>query len=80
MTYDHWKTTEPDPFDEPPQQWFDCDACDGAGEVPSGRMSHSVNSATIDPPWEIMETCGKCGGAGGWIDDVEPDAPAYSGG
>lgn len=59
---------------EPPQQWFECDACDGEGRVWTGRWSHSVNSATIDPPHEIMEPCGKCNGAGGWLDDAEPDA------
>lgn len=58
---------------DPPQQWFECDACEGAGEVYSGRMSHMVDSATIDPPEPVMETCGKCNGDGGWIDDVESD-------
>jgi hypothetical protein len=27
-------------------------------------MSHSVNSATIDPPWEVTETCRTCHGKG----------------
>lgn len=59
---------------EPPQRWVVCDRCDGEGVVPTGRMSHSVNSATIDPPWEITETCPKCNGACGWVEDVEEDA------
>jgi DnaJ-class molecular chaperone len=67
MTYDQWLRTEP------PERWIVCTVCDGEGEVPTGRMSHSVNSATIDPPWEVMETCPKCNGACGFIDDVEAD-------
>lgn len=55
------------------ETWTHCDACDGEGTVGTGRMSHSVNTATIDPPFEIMETCAKCGGAGGWIEVVKAD-------
>jgi len=63
---------------DPPERWVVCDVCDGEGEVWRGKWSHSVDSATIDPPWEIMERCDKCGGAGGWIDEVEPDEPVQA--
>lgn len=48
-----------------------CPTCDGAGEVGSGQMSHSVNSATIDPPWELPMQCPTCGG-GGYVEG-EPE-------
>lgn len=50
-----------------PEEWLVCDTCFGEGVVGTGRMSHSVNSATLDPPDEIMEPCRGCGGSGGWI-------------
>lgn len=64
--------TDPDLYrpDEPPLQLVTCDACGGEGEVGTGRMSHSVNSATIDPPWEIMERCEKCGGLREWLTEA----------
>ena len=40
-----------------------CPTCNGEGEIGSGVMSHTVNSATIDPPWEVGETCPTCNGA-----------------
>lgn len=58
---------------EPPMQLVTCDACGGEGEVGTGRMSHSVNSATIDPPWEIMKRCERCGGQGEWFTEMESD-------
>ncbi len=57
-----------------PQEWIVCEACCGEGEVGTGRMSHSVNSATIDPPWEIMERCPECNGVGGSLYEREADA------
>lgn len=63
-------------FDDPPEEWFECDVCDCAGEVFTGCMSHMVWSNTIDPPEPVMETCQKCGGAGGWIDERKPDTEA----
>jgi len=59
---------------DPPQREVECIYCKGEGEVFSGQMSHSVDSATIDPPFPIMEKCEACGGAGFTIEDVEPDA------
>jgi hypothetical protein len=55
---------------DPPQRWAVCTRCDGEGEIGTGRMSHRVDSATIDPPWEIMEPCPACGGAGGSLEDA----------
>jgi hypothetical protein len=54
-----------------PLQLFTCDICGGEGVVPTGRMSHSVDSATIDPPFEITETCRECNGLGAWIAAAE---------
>jgi hypothetical protein len=54
-----------------PLQLFTCDICGGEGVVPTGRMSHSVNSATIDPPFEITEMCRECNGCGGWVAAAE---------
>lgn len=75
MTYDHWKTTEPDPFafDEPPQQWFECHACDGSGEIVRGVWGYEPGCGH-GHMMEIGEPCGKCGGDGGRLDDAEPDA------
>ena len=64
---------EPDLYDEPPQQWFECEACGGEGQV-FDRMSGSVSSGSIDPPFEVYVTCGKCGGAGGFLDEARDDA------
>lgn len=55
------------------EQWFICPTCDGEGVVPTGLMSHAVDSATIDPPFEVTEKCRECNGAGGWIGEAEPD-------
>lgn len=54
-----------------------CPCCDGDGEVGTGRMSHTVNSTTIDPPWEVTEKCAECNGSG-WVEgdgdcDGQPD-------
>lgn len=56
--------------DEPPQQWFECSACNGEGQV----FSHTHGSKwSIEPPFEVYEPCGKCGGLGGFLDEAEPD-------
>lgn len=69
--YDHWKTTEPDPFafDEPPEQWFTCDACDGSGEEVFGYWGYEPGCGH-GHMMDDARPCGRCGGAGGWIDDV----------
>lgn len=66
---------EPDLYDEPPQEWHECSACGGEGQV-FDRMSHGVCSGTIDPPFEIYEACSKCNGDGGWVDERKPDSEA----
>lgn len=57
---------------EPPQEWFECNACEGEGQVFS-HMSGSICSGAIDPPFEVYEPCSKCGGDGGWLDERKPD-------
>lgn len=48
-------------------EFFDtCPACGGEGVIGAGRMSHSVSSGTIDPPFELTETCQNCNGSG-WV-------------
>lgn len=53
-----------EPFLEPPELDEACPDCCGKGVIGTGRMSWSVNSATIDPPYEITETCKTCNGNG----------------
>ncbi len=73
MTYDHWKTTNPeDERLEPPQQWYICDACYGSGEIVRGMWGREPGCGHPHM-MEIGEPCGKCSGAGGWLDDVEAD-------
>lgn len=80
MTYDHWKTTEPDPFahDEPPQQWAECAVCDGLGYLIT-RVTVYEHGCGFphDDSHEIP--CDACGGAGGWVDNAEPTR-TFSGG
>lgn len=49
-----------------------CPECNGEREVGSGRMSHTVDTATIDPPWELPMPCPTCGGAGYVEGESEP--------
>jgi DnaJ-class molecular chaperone len=58
---------------DPPQQWFECDACDGSGEIVRGHWGYEPG-CTHAHRMEIGEPCGKCNGEGGWIDDAEPDS------
>ena len=55
-----------------PQQWFECDACDGSGVHVFGVTVYEpgcgFSHASTDE-----EPCGKCNGGGGWIDDVEAE-------
>lgn len=74
MTYDHWKTTNPEDewLGDPPQQWFVCEACDGDGITRRGiRIYEHGCGFAHDDVEEIP--CGKCNGAGGWLDDAETD-------
>jgi hypothetical protein len=63
---------EPDLYDEPPQEWRECPACDGKG--------YTVHRVTVYehgcgfPHYDSDEReCEKCQGCGGWVDDVEAD-------
>lgn len=83
MTYDQWKTRSPDdelyrglPYrDDPPQQWFVCDACDGSGEEVFGFWGYEAG-CSHGHMMDDARPCGKCNGDGGWIDDVEPSEAA----
>lgn len=55
-----------------PQQWFQCGACDGSGVEVRGIWVYEHGCGF--PHQDTEETpCGKCNGAGGWLDDVEAD-------
>lgn len=56
-----------------PEQWFVCEACDGEGVI-ARRIS--VYEAGCGFPHDDTEErpCEACNGAGGWIDDAEPDS------
>ena len=74
MTYDHWKTTEPDPFefDKTPQIWVECGACNGEGFI-AKRVTVYEHGCGF-PHYDTDEVrCEQCNGTGGWIDDVEHD-------
>lgn len=70
-TYDAWKTRSPDDErrdDYPPQRWITCDECGGEGSIEKPNPQHD------DPYFCEVKPCPACGAAGGWLDDVEPDA------
>jgi hypothetical protein len=71
---DRWNDAN---LNEPPQTEVECIECKGEGEVFSGQMSHSVNSATIDPPEPIMEKCEACLGLGFLLVDAETIDPPW---
>lgn len=56
----------------PMRHFVICPTCNGEREIGSGRMSHTVNTATIDPPWEVGETCPTCNGVGYVEGESEP--------
>lgn len=53
-----------EPYLEPPDLYEICPDCCGDCVVGTGRMSWRVDSATIDPPYEITEPCKTCNGSG----------------
>jgi hypothetical protein len=59
-------------MNSPPQQWYVCDACDGSSEIVRGEWGCEPGCGHRHM-MEIGETCGKCNGEGGRVDDVKPD-------
>lgn len=60
---------------EPPQQWFQCDDCEGEGGYEKSQPTWD------DPYFAIWVKCERCRGAGGWLNDAETissDAPNYA--
>lgn len=67
MTYDHWKTTNPedaflgpDPQEQGPEFWDTCPVCDGFGNKEVPRPQHD------DPHFCVQVDCTECGGSG-WV-------------
>lgn len=61
--------------EEAPQQWFTCDACDGTGEEVVGYWGYEPGCGH-GHTMEEGRPCHRCGGDGGWLDDVEGVAVA----
>jgi hypothetical protein len=57
---------------DPPQTWFECGACDGAGII-GRRVTVYEHGCGFPHDDTEEETCGQCNGAGGYLDDVLPD-------
>ena len=57
---------------DPPQQEFVCDACDGSGVEVFGVWVYEPG-CSFGHMSDDEVPCGKCNGAGGWIDDAEAD-------
>lgn len=57
---------------EPPQTWVDCDACGGDGYIVR-RVTVYEHGCGFPHDDSAEETCGKCHGARGWMEDVEED-------
>jgi len=55
-----------------PERWIVCDACDGEGVRAYAITVYEPGCAFPHGDTE-EEVCPDCGGAGGWIDDVEAD-------
>lgn len=73
MTYDHWKTTNPD--DErwdPPLVQVECGACDGQGIIVKGSWvyEHGCGFGHADS-YEVP--CGNCDGHGFFVCEAEGD-------
>ena len=62
--------TQPGYYDDPPEQWFVCNACEGSGVEVFGTWVYEpgcgFGHASSDE-----RPCRECNGAGGWIGDVE---------
>jgi hypothetical protein len=55
-----------------PQTWVECDACEGSG-VRVFRITVYEHGCGFPHDDSAEEPCGKCAGAGGWIEDAEGD-------
>jgi DnaJ-class molecular chaperone len=75
-TYDDWKTTELDPFqyDDPPEQWVECEACDGYGYI-AKRISVYEPGCGFPHDDTQEVTCEACNGAGGRIEEIDYHPP-----
>lgn len=74
MTYDRWKTTNPEDalFDVPPEIEVECGACDGAGYIVKGMRvyEHGCGFVHMD---SYEDPCGNCDGRGFFICEAEGD-------
>lgn len=61
--------------EDPPQMWVECDACDGEGYIVR-RVTVYEHGCGFPHDDGAEETCTKCHGARGWIEEFEPDQPA----
>lgn len=52
-----------------PEQWYDCDACDGSG-VEVYRVTIYEAGCGFPHDDSAEKPCEACGGVGGWIEDV----------
>lgn len=58
---------------DPPQQEYECEHCDGTGYIP--RRITVYEHGCGFPHDDVEEIkCEACGGYGGYVADVEPDA------
>jgi len=58
---------------DPPSQWYVCDACGGEGSIAYAITVYEPGCGF--PHGDAAEKpCPTCGGAGGFIDEVEADA------
>lgn len=64
-----------DIYDEPPQQWHECAACNGEGYTVH-KVSVYEHGCGFPHDDSEERQCGKCDGAGGWLDDAKPDSEA----
>jgi DnaJ-class molecular chaperone len=67
MTYDHWKTTNPEDalLGEPPEVFDECPDCAGEGAIDHPRPFAD------DPYFCIVVPCSTCEGAGGMICEAQ---------
>ncbi len=66
---------QPGYWDEPPQQWFVCDVCEGSG-VEAFRVTVYEHGCGFPHDDTDERPCRCCDGAGGWMDEAESDTAA----